>query len=97
MTWNSHASLSVAQLVVFVPSLFLGLYLVFKNGRNQKSAWYFTTVLSLIRTVGACITIASTQVTDPSTVKTLTIVGAVLSAAGVSAFISSILSLLSRV
>ena len=97
MALNPHSDLSITQMVYFFPCLLAGLYLVFRNGLREKSAFLFVSVLALIRIFGAAMVLAAGDTSDRSTATTLLTIGEILSAVGLSALISALLSLLSRV
>ena len=45
--------ISIIQLVVYVPALFIATYVAFRHGFGRSSGWIFLVIFSLIRTVGA--------------------------------------------
>lgn len=92
MTLSYHHVISVIQLVVYFPSLFLAAFLVYRHGLRTNSGFIFLTTFALARIVGACCDLAT--ISNPST--SLFTAAAICSAVGLSPLMLACVGLLSR-
>jgi hypothetical protein len=85
--------ISIAQLVIFFPTVFLSVWLIFSQGLRRSAGWAFLVVFALIRIVGAITQIISES--HPSVgIFTTTII---CSTIGLSPLLLCVTGLLSRV
>ncbi|KAJ5204855.1 uncharacterized protein N7498_005734 [Penicillium cinerascens] len=92
MTLSYHHAISVLQLIIYLPSIFLAAFLVYRHGLRTNSGFIFLTTFSLTRVVGACCDLAS--ISNPST--GLFTAAAICSAVGLSPLMLACVGLLSR-
>ncbi|OQD78247.1 hypothetical protein PENDEC_c001G05630 [Penicillium decumbens] len=92
MTLSYHHGISVLQLLVYFPSLFLSAFLVYRHGLRTNSGFIFLTIFTLARIVGACCDLAT--INDPS--KGLFTAAAICSSIGLSPLMLACTGLLSR-
>jgi hypothetical protein len=53
MTVTYRESISILQVIVYVPVLVLGLMLNLRHGFAKSSGWFFLITLSILRLIGA--------------------------------------------
>ena len=59
MQLNARGGVSIAELVVYFPSLLLAFIVCQRHGFHRASGWVFTLILCLIRIIGACCQLAT--------------------------------------
>lgn len=92
MTITYRHGISILQLIIYFPSLFLSIFLVVRHGLNKSSGFLFLTIFALTRIVGACCDLAT--INNPST--GLYIAAAICSSIGLSPLMMACTGLLSR-
>jgi hypothetical protein len=86
--------ISIAQLVIYTPSLIIAIILSIRHGYTRSSGWIYLTIFSLARILGAALQLAT--IAHPTDIGLL--VGATtLQSIGLSPLILCMLGLLSRV
>jgi hypothetical protein len=93
MTINYRHGITILEIIVYTPTLFLALWMAFHHGFKKSSGWYFFNIFSLARIVGAACYLATIQ--SPSNVN-LYIAWAVCTSIGLSPLILACIGLLSR-
>ncbi|CAG8295179.1 unnamed protein product [Penicillium salamii] len=93
MTIDYRHGISILEIIVYSPTLFVALWMAFHHGFKKSSGWYFFVVFSLARIVGAACYLAT--IAAPSEVG-LYIAWAVCTLLGLSPLILGCLGLLSR-
>lgn len=53
MTFDSRGWVSVAELVVFIPSLLVAILICSRHGFSRSSGWLYTILLCAVRIIGA--------------------------------------------
>lgn len=53
MAFSDQEGLAIAELCVYIPTLFLAAILVFRLGYRRQLGWVFLAVFALVRVVGA--------------------------------------------
>jgi hypothetical protein len=92
MTISYHHGISVLQLLVYIPSLFLSSLLVYRHGLRTNSGFIFLVIFALARIVGSCCDLAT--IDNPST--GLFIAAAICSSIALSPLTLACTGLLSR-
>ncbi|KAB8295932.1 hypothetical protein EYC80_008752 [Monilinia laxa] len=93
MAIDYRNGVAIGELVVYIPSLILSIFLAFRHGFGRSSGWYFLIIFCLARIIGPCMSLAA--ISSPS-VSIFT--GAlILQNVGLSPLILATLGLLSRV
>ncbi|KAK3944278.1 protein kti12 [Diplogelasinospora grovesii] len=86
--------IAIAIICVYVPSLFVAIFLALRHGFGQNAGWLYLVLFSTVRIVGAAFQLA--QINDPLNISLIT--GAlILLSVGFSALVLVMLSLLGRV
>jgi hypothetical protein len=85
--------ISILEVIVYIPTFFLALWMAFHHGFKKSSGWYFFFVFSLARIIGAACYLAT--INAPSSVN-LYITWAVCTSLGISPLILACIGLLSR-
>jgi hypothetical protein len=49
MTIDYRNGVGIGEIIVYVPCLFVAIYLAIKHGLGRSSGWYFLIVFSLAR------------------------------------------------
>ncbi|THV53576.1 hypothetical protein BGAL_0047g00290 [Botrytis galanthina] len=83
----------IGELVVYIPSFFLSVFLAFRHGFGRSAGWYFLIVFCLARIIGPCMSLAA--ISSPSV--SLYTGALILQTIGLSPLLLSTLGLLSRV
>lgn len=84
--------ISILQLIIYFPSLFLSIFLVIRHGLRTNSGFLFLTTFALARIVGACCDLATINNSSVS----LYIAAAICSSIGLSPLMLACTGLLSR-
>ncbi|KAF3398041.1 hypothetical protein F1880_006112 [Penicillium rolfsii] len=85
--------ISILELIIYFPSLFLSIFLVIRHGLRTNSGFLFLTTFALARIVGACCDLAT--ISNPSSVSLYT-AAAICSSVGLSPLMLACTGLLSR-
>jgi hypothetical protein len=85
--------ISILDIIVYIPTFFLALWMAFHHGFKKSSGWYFFVVFSLARIIGAACYLATLGA--PSNIN-LYITWAVCTSLGISPLILACIGLLSR-
>ncbi|KAI0881856.1 uncharacterized protein GGS22DRAFT_170914 [Annulohypoxylon maeteangense] len=93
MALTEHNNISIAQIVIYVPALFIAVWLSFKHGFGRSAGWLYLIIFSLARIIGAAMQLAT--ISDPNNIS-LIIGAATLQNVGVSPLIMLQLGLLGR-
>ncbi|KAG4031028.1 hypothetical protein MFRU_010g01540 [Monilinia fructicola] len=83
----------IGEVIVYIPSLFLSIFLAFRHGFGRSSGWYFLIIFCLARIIGPCMSLAA--ISSPSV--SLYTGALILQNVGLSPLILATLGLLSRV
>jgi hypothetical protein len=89
---NTRGYVSIAELVVFIPSLVAAVIICSRHGFHRSSGWLYTLILCLVRITGACCQL-TTYHDDSSGLLKATII---LDSIAVSPLLLATLGLLSR-
>jgi hypothetical protein len=90
---DSREGLAIADLIFYIPALFVAFYISFNHGFGKKKGWFFLIMLSLVRLVGAIAELV--YVNSPSTGALTAYI--VCSSVGLSPLILILLAILLRV
>ncbi|OTA91599.1 hypothetical protein M434DRAFT_397116 [Hypoxylon sp. CO27-5] len=66
MALTERDDISIVQIIVYVPTLFLALWLAIRHGFGRNAGWYYLIVFSLARIVGASLQLAT--ISDPTNI-----------------------------
>ncbi|RDH39642.1 hypothetical protein BDQ94DRAFT_7323 [Aspergillus welwitschiae] len=94
MAVNYRHGLSILELIVYLPSLFISLFMGFRHGFQRNAGWILLIIFSLARVVGSCCYLAT--IAHPETID-LYIAWGVCTSIGLAPLISTCVGLLSRV
>jgi len=59
MAVDYRHGVSILQLVVFVPTIFVALWMTYRHGFQRSAGWIFFVIFSLIRSIGACCSLVT--------------------------------------
>lgn len=90
---SSLESLNVAELAIYLPLLFLTLFVVFRHGIHRQAGWIYLAIFCLIRIIGAALGIAADK--SPSNASDLEW-SAILGSVGISPLLLASIGLLKR-
>jgi hypothetical protein len=93
MTVTYRDGISILELIVYLPCLFLALWLAVHHGITRSSAWYFLIIFTIIRVVGSCCQLAT--ISKPSDIG-LDIAAVICNSIGLSPLILTCVGLLAR-
>ncbi|KAI1457146.1 hypothetical protein F4805DRAFT_429691 [Annulohypoxylon moriforme] len=93
MALTEHNNISIAQIVVYVPALFVAIWLSYKHGFGRSAGWLYLIIFSLARVIGAALQLAT--ISDPTNIS-LIVGAATLQNVGISPLIMLQLGLLGR-
>ncbi|PYH92855.1 hypothetical protein BO71DRAFT_12490 [Aspergillus ellipticus CBS 707.79] len=93
MAVDYRHGLSILDLIVYLPTLFIALWMAFHHGFQRNSDWIFLVIFSLVRIVGSCCYLAT--INDPSSIDLYT-AWAVCMSIGLSPLTLTCTGLLSR-
>ncbi|KAH9836536.1 uncharacterized protein C8Q71DRAFT_758388 [Rhodofomes roseus] len=91
---DPRGDIAIAEIIVYLPVLVVSGILVARHGVARKAGWIFLLILSLVRIIGGATAVAAEQ--NPSD-KTLDIVSATLTSAGVSPLLLATIGFLGTV
>ena len=86
-------SLDIAELAIYLPLLFVTLFVVFRHGIHRQSGWIYLVIFCLIRIIGAALGISAER--NPSNVSDLEW-SAILGSVGISPLLLASLGLLKQ-
>ena len=90
---TSREGLNIAELIFYIPVLFVAGFVAFRHGFGRQAGWIFLLLLSLIRIIGSIMYIVSVTSPSVSVIEGYTILASV----GLSPLILAMLGLLKRV
>lgn len=93
MSIDYRHGISILEIIVYSPTLFVALWMAFHHGFKKSSGWYFFVVFCLARIIGAACYLAT--IAAPSNVN-LYITWAVCTSLGISPLLLASCGLLSR-
>jgi hypothetical protein len=93
MTVTYRNGVSIAEIVVYVPALFIAAFLAIRHGLGQNSGWLFLIIFCLARIIGPCMQLAT--ISDPTNTSLYT-GSAILQNVGLSPLELAAIGLLSR-
>ncbi len=92
MIWNASDTVSVVEIILYIPLLLAGFVVCARHGFSRTGGWIYTMILCLVRVIGAvCSLLAST---NPSSGVIQAAV--ILDSVGLSPLLLATLGLLSR-
>ncbi|KAM0309611.1 hypothetical protein ACHAO8_008858 [Botrytis cinerea] len=92
MSITYRNGVGIGELIVYIPSLFLSVFLAFRHGFGRSAGWYFLIIFCLARIIGPCMSLAA--ISSPSV--SLYTGALILQNIGLSPLILTTLGLLSR-
>ncbi|KAK6952891.1 hypothetical protein Daesc_005188 [Daldinia eschscholtzii] len=93
MALTEQNNISIAQIVIYIPSLFIAIWLAIRHGFGRNSGWLYLIIFSLARIIGAAMQLAT--IPDPTNLS-LRVGAATLQSVGLSPLIMVQLALLGR-
>lgn len=93
MTLSERNNISIAQIVIYAPSLLIAIWLALRHGFGRNAGWFFLIVFSLARIIGASLQLAT--IADPTNLS-LHIGAATLQNVGLTPLIMVQVSLVGR-
>jgi hypothetical protein len=84
--------IQILELGVYLPFFFAALLLCFRHGFGRSSGWLFFAIFSLLRVVGACLSLATLNNNSTG----LYVGWAICSSVGLSPLTLGLIGLLSR-
>ncbi|KAF7899894.1 hypothetical protein EAF00_004230 [Botryotinia globosa] len=93
MTITYRNGVEIGELIVYIPSFFLSVFLAFRHGFGRSAGWYFLIIFCLARIIGLCMSLAA--ISSPSV--SLYTGALILQTIGLSPLLLATLGLLSRV
>ncbi|KAH7309940.1 hypothetical protein BKA65DRAFT_442032 [Rhexocercosporidium sp. MPI-PUGE-AT-0058] len=89
---DKHGDVSIAELIVFIPCVFLGIAVCLRQGFKRTAGWIFVVILSVIRVAGAvCQLLTYNNPTEGLIKATL-----ILDSIGLAPLLLTVLGMLSR-
>ena len=88
-------SLNIAELAIYLPLLFLTLFIVYRHGVHRQTGWIYLSIFGLIRIIGAALGIAAAKNNPPGNDSDLEW-SAILGSVGISPLLLASLGLLKR-
>ncbi|KAI0386139.1 hypothetical protein F5Y04DRAFT_243419 [Hypomontagnella monticulosa] len=93
MALTEKNNISIAQIVLYVPALFIAVWLAIRHGFGRNSGWLYLIIFSLARIVGSSLQLAT--ISDPTNIS-LYIGAATVQNIGLSPLIMVQLGLIGR-
>ncbi|KAF4636800.1 hypothetical protein G7Y89_g1295 [Cudoniella acicularis] len=93
MTLTYRDGISIGEIVVYIPALFIAIFLAIRHGFGRNSGWYFIILFSLARILGGALELAT--ISNPTSIGLYT-GSAILTNVGFSPLELATLGLLSR-
>ena len=90
---TERGKLAIAELVFYIPALFLAIIVTIRHGFSKQSGWVYLVLLALIRIVGSILQLV---VMNHASVG-LVVAAVILSGIGLSPLLFAMLGLLQRV
>jgi len=97
MTIGYRNGVGIGEIVVYVPTLFIAVYLAIKHGFGRSAGWYFLIIFSLARIIGPAMLLATLNTTNTATLTRLYTGYLILQNIGLSPLMLASLGLLSRI
>jgi len=94
MALSEHNNISIAQIVLYVPALAIGVFLCLRHGFGKAAGWLFLVVFSLARVLGASLQLAT--IADPGNLS-LYFGALTLQNIGISPLCAMLLAMINRV
>lgn len=91
---NYRQGLSILEMIVYIPALFMALFMGFRHGFGRQAGWYFFILFSLARLIGNGCYLGT--INNPNNIN-LYIAYAVCNAIGLSPLLMGLLAGLARV
>lgn len=92
MGLDKQVGVSILELILYVPAISLAIYVCKRHSFHRVSGFIFTFLLCLVRILGACLQLASTQSPSEQLLRAVF----VLESVGISPLLLATLGLLSR-
>ncbi len=86
-------NVAIAELVVYVPTALLTIWVVFRHGAHKQLGWIYLAIFSIIRIAGSAMEIQSTKNPGDATSQEWALI---LQSVGLSPLLLSTLGLLKR-
>ncbi|KAI8957121.1 hypothetical protein F5Y11DRAFT_340783 [Daldinia sp. FL1419] len=93
MALTERDNISIAQIVIYAPSLFIAIWLSIRHGFGRSSGWLYLIIFSLARIIGAAMQLAT--ISDPTNLS-LRVGAATLQNIGLSPLVMVLLALIGR-
>lgn len=93
MTVTYRDGISILELIVYLPCLFLALWLAVHHGTTKSAAWFLPIIFTIIRVVGSCCQLAT--ISRPSDIG-LDTAAVICNSVGLSPLILTCVGLLAR-
>lgn len=94
MALAEKSGISIAEIIVYTPALFIALWLSIRHGFRRSSGWIYLLIFSTVRIVGAALQLAAAASNPPNI--GLSIGAATLQTIGLTPLILTLLGLLGR-
>ncbi|KAF3483007.1 uncharacterized protein GIQ15_02331 [Arthroderma uncinatum] len=59
MAVDYRHGVAIFSLIIYLPCVFVSIYVALRHGFAKAAGWYFLVVFSIVRTVGACLQLAT--------------------------------------
>lgn len=92
MSWHARDSITLVELVFYIPFGFLTAFICYRHGFNRSSGWIYTLILCIVRIVGGIMQFVSHNNQSAGILQTILILDSV----GLSPLLLATLGLLSR-
>lgn len=92
MHLDKQGYVSIVELIVYIPSLVLGVIVCFRHGFKRTSGWLFIVILSVIRIAGAVCQLLTLNNPTEGLVKA----SLILDSIGIAPLLLMVLGILSR-
>lgn len=90
--WHDRDTLSVVELIFYVPAILIAIFVCYKQGFKRSSGWFYTLILCLVRIISSSCQLYADG--NPSTNLTETIF--ILGSVGLSPLLLATLGILNR-
>ncbi|KAK0748836.1 hypothetical protein B0T21DRAFT_344449 [Apiosordaria backusii] len=94
MALTTFNRISIAEIVVYTPALFIAIFLASRHGFRKNAGWLYLIIFSIARITGSSLNLAT--INDPSNAN-LIVASQVMYSIGVSALVICLSNLLGRV
>ncbi len=92
MTIGARGWVSVAELIVYIPSTIAAAIACYKHGFSRSSGWIYTLILSVVRVVGSICQLATYSNQSIGLIEATVIIDSI----GISPLLLATLGMLSR-